>query len=183
MKKIIALLLALALTLFAVAAFAASPSKKGEDYIIVIVDPEHPGAPDGPAFYFAISDDEELVAKANAELENLKAAESVQAYFSQEDAIAKILGKAEYQVNEFWPVIAGNYDPSMGKVIVKLYFATPYKANSDVAVMLGFGEAGSVEWTTFAGKVQDDGCVQVTLDPDTVLRVQEQTALLAIVNK
>ncbi len=182
MKKLIALLLALALTMVSFAAFAA-PSKSGEDITEVIVDPEHPGAPDGPAFFIAISDDPSDIAWANAELAKMTAAESVQAYFGQEKEIAALLGDPDYQVNEFWPIIAGNYDKAMGNVTAKFYFATPYESGAKVAVMIGFGKEEDVIWTTFAGNVLDDGAIQAVLDPDTVMNIQNNGALLAIVNK
>ena len=114
----------------------------------------------------------------------MKEAESIQAYFGQADEIAAILGEPEYTVNEFWPVFAVNYEESMGAVQVILNFATPYEKDQDVAVMIG-AEAGEdgMSWKTFTGKGQEDGSVAVTLDPATVMDVQDNNGLLAVVNK
>ena len=180
MKKIIALVLAIALVLTAVAAFAAAPSGDGDKW----------NRDDNKAFVYDFSDDENLIAWANGEIERLTAAESVQAYFGAEEAIANILGDPDYTVNELWPVYAANYEESMGEQEIKLGFATPYEKDATVAVMQGFkvgeDEEGKpkMEWHAFTGKVIDDeGMIAFLLDPATILRVQEEFALLAIINK
>ena len=176
MKKILALILALALVVLTGAAIAENPSKGGGDYNDGTTD-------DQTGFVFAFSDKEELIAWANDEVAKLAEAESVQAYFGQADAIAAILGDPEYTVNELLPVYAANYEESMGEQEIRLTFATPYEKGTDVAVMLGFKADEAVEWTAVAGKVLDDSAVLFKLDPATILRVQENSALLAVVNK
>ena len=179
MKKIIALALALALLTLTGAALAAG-SNGGNKYNTTTttttnVEPEK-------EFIFAFSEDEDLVAWANEEVAKL-AESNVADYFGAADAIAKILGEGEYAVNEMLPVYAENYEKSMGDQDITLTFATPYEKDADVAVMLGFKAGDAIEWSAFAGKVQDGSAILVKLDPDTILRVQESNALLAVVNK
>ena len=182
MKKMLALVLALALLFLTGAAMAENPSKGGGDF--------NGGTKDDQTnFVFDFSDKEELIAWANDELAKLAEAESIQAYFTQADAIAAILGDPDYIVDELWPVYAVNYEESMGEQEIKLAFATPYEKDTAVAVMLGFknGEDADgkpiVEWSAFSGKVLDDSVVAFMLDPETILHVQADNALLAVVNK
>lgn len=163
MKKTIALLLALALLLTAAGTALATDSKGGKDY--------------NTGFIFKVSEEEADVEWANEELAKLKEAATLADYFGEADLRG---GEA---VNEFWPVIASGYEESMGEQEIKMTFATPYEKDTDVAVLLGFKANDSVEWQSFAGKVLEDSVIAFKLDPDTILRVQENKALLAIVSK
>ena len=81
-------------------------------------------------------------------------------------------------LDEFFPVIAGNYKEEMGEVTVTVQMATPYKKDQKVAVLVGDGTS----WATFEGVGVDDttGAIQVVLDPATVLKVQENISLFAV---
>ena len=127
------------------------------------------------AFIFAISDKEELVAWAEAERAKLAEAESAAAYFG--------LDNLEGEAKELQPVYAANYEESMGEQDISLAFETKYEQGADVTVALGFGNAESVAWSAVAGKGQEDGSVLFNLDPATILKVQENNALLAVINK
>ena len=174
MKKIIALVLAAMMLTLVGAAVAENPSKGGGDYNKAETDTD---------FIFAFSDKEELVAWANEELAKMAEAESIPAYFGKADEIAAILGDGELTVNEMLPVYAENYEESMGEQEIELAFATPYEKDADVAIMLGFKGEEAVEWSAFAGKVLDDSKILFKLDPATILKVQESSALLAVISK
>ena len=184
MKKITAFILALLMAMLTVSAFAAgNASPSGDDYNKATTNYT------GKSWIFDFSDKEELIAWANAEVAKLAEAESIQAYFGLGDAITAILGEGEYAVNELQPVYAAGYEESMGPQEIKLEFATPYKKGTNVAVMLGFkvGEDENGEpkmaWNAYAGKVLDGSVIAFNLDPATILRVQENYALLAVINK
>ena len=50
--------------------------------------------------------------------------------------------------------------------------------------MIGFaGDEDTMEWSTFEGVALEDHSIQVTLDPETVMNVEDNNALLAIVSK
>lgn len=180
MKKIIALVLALALVTLTGAALAAG-SNGGNKYNTTTttttnVEPKK-------EFVFGFSEDEDLVAWANEEVAKLAEGSVADFFGAAADAVANILGEGEYAVNEMLPVYAENYDKSMGPQDITLTFATPYEKDTDVAVMLGFKAGDAVEWNAFAGKVLDGSAVLVKLDPATILRVQDNNALLAVVSK
>ena len=182
MKKIIALVLALALLTLTGAALATG-SNDGDKYntaTTTTTTTTTTNAETKKAFIFDFSDKKELIEWANSELAKLKEAESVKAYFGLAD---EVLGEGEYFVNELQPVYAANYEESMGEQEIKLTFATPYEKDASVLVMLGFKAGDGVAWNTFAGKVADGSAIVFKLDPATILRVQENNALLAIVNK
>ena len=191
MKKIFALILALMMVLMTGAVLAES-SKGGDDNNGSEVTPVNPGYipnPAKPAFFFKITDEEDKVAWANAELARLQEAENVQTYFGQADEIAAILGDPDYTVNEFWPVIAGNYEDEMGDIKAIFFFATPYEKDQDVAVEIGF-ETGKDEegnsimaWKTYAGKGQEDHSILFEVDGETIKDIVENSALLAVVSK
>lgn len=173
MKKLTALFLVLALMMAAVAV-AESPSMGGGDLNYSTTD----------AFVFAISDDEELLAKSNAELAKLQAAEAPADYFGLADEIGNILGDADVTIAEFWPVIAANYEESMGEQVIGLSFATPYEDGQTVAVLIGFYQPDdTVAWLAFRGQGQPDNSIKFELDPKTILDVQANTALLAVASK
>ena len=78
-----------------------------------------------------ISDKEELVAWAEAEKAKLAEAESAAVYFGLENA--------EGEAKELQPVIAANYEESMGEQEISLAFGTKYEQGADVTVALGLG--------------------------------------------
>ena len=161
-----------------------APSKRGEDLnkVETNISPI-------TGFYILISEDKELIAWANEELERLIASENPQTYFDQAREIKALIEDPPYEVNEFWPVIAANYESSLGNVLAKFMFATPYEPDTKVAVLVGFkigvDEEGKtiMEWHTFEGYVMQDSGVVTELDPETVERIETATALIAIVSK
>ena len=193
MKKIIALVLALTLLTLTGAALAAGGSSQGGgDYNKTNTNTNtnantnanaNANAEPEKEFIFGFSEDEALVAWANEELAKLGEGNVADFFGDAAEALAAILGEGDVEVNELLPVYAENYEESMGEQEVKLNFATPYEKGTDVAVMLGFKAGDAAEWSAFAGKVEDSSTVAVKLDPATILRVQDNNALLAVVSK
>lgn len=174
MKKVISVLLALLMVGSAFAAFAESPT--GGNFNTVTVQ-------ETAAFGFGIMDDEAALAKANAVIEALAAAEDKAAFFGLADELAAILGEGEIKVNELWPVYAENYTEDMGAQTIELTFATPYEAGQKVAVLISNALDGDLTWKCFEAEATDAGAVAVQLDPATLLAVQASNALLAVASK
>lgn len=70
-----------------------------------------------------------------------------------------------------------------------MQFSTPYEKDEKVIVLIGLAKENqdgvqSIEWTAYEGiGVEEQGCIQVELDPEIILAIQNGTALLAIVSK
>ena len=144
----------------------------------------------------------ELLDTCKAEVEALSASESFDKYFGtvnnkdgEEVDLKKLLGVDNLNVFEFFPVIASGIEEGCGNVEVEMLFATPYEKDEKVVVMVGIvteNEDGthSVEWTAFDGvgveseseNVESKGCIKVELNEEMALKIQENTALLAVVS-
>lgn len=199
MKKIVSILIALALCLSA-AAFAESvPSKTTGDLVQFEVAADNLPADSG-FFIQPIAENNEAyqqnVKICQNEITKLAQSENVAAYFGEVKNAAgevvdmkELLGSDTLNVYEFCALIAGGYQESYGNVSVKMQFSTPYEKDEKVIILIGLVEADqggmqSVNWTAYEGfGVEEQGCIQVELDPEIILAIQNGTALLAIVSK
>lgn len=188
------------------AAIGYIPSKSTADMTQIEVAVENPDS--DSAFFIKTDDDEDSNYQEYAEIcqqEITKIAESgsVEEYFGtvidtegKEMNIKEILGTDTVNVFEFCPIIADGYEEKLGAVTVNLLFATPYKENEKVVVLIGIVTENtdgthSIAWKGYEGIgiVQEDGAVensgriQVKLDAQTIMRIQEGYALLAIASK
>lgn len=197
MKKLLSVLLILALC--AVCALAEEeekylPSKTTGDMTVITATAEN--MPDGASFTIKtvpVEDmNEEQQELITAEPEKLKEAASVEKYFAGAvDAkgnpvdLKALVGTDDLKVFEFMLLSCEGYETEYGTVNLTLQFATPYEKDDVVAVMVGLpGEDGEVNWVAYEGKVIDDeGRIQVEMDPETVDAIQNNCALLAIVSK
>ena len=187
MKKVISIALALVMLCLGVVVFAddATPSKTTEDLLTIEAVPATPVEGSG-FFFFPVTEKYVDVTKYQANLDFAAAEfakvekDGAEAYLGEETAAAvkAILGSDKVTLDEFFPVIAGNYKEEMGEVTVTVQMATPYKKDQKVAVIVGDGTS----WATFEGVGVDDttGAIQVVLDPATVLKVQENISLFAV---
>ena len=219
MKKIVALMLALMLCL-SMTAMAEVPSKTASDAVGIEVTTENEVAAGEPAPYINIVSDltmtEEELAKyedleklAEAEIAKLEKAESVEDYFGEvkgADGNAVDLqslvtpnedgSEADLSVYEFYGLVAGNYDESMGKVTATLKLPTPYADGEKVGVMVGLvnktedaEEEYTIDWTALEGTVETSedvetvSSVKVEIEPELMKAIQDGEALLAIVSK
>ena len=175
MKKIVCLILGLALCLTSVAALAESvPSKTTTDLTRFEVTAEN--QPGDETLYLlpvneatvgdTLADYQEHLDICQAELEKLAASEGTEAYFGQvKDAegnpvdLRELLGVADgtqLNVFEFCPAIAGGFREDCGKVTATMLFSTPYEKDEKVIVLIGIvtvheDGAQTVEWTAFEG--------------------------------
>lgn len=199
MKKIVSILVALVLCLSA-AAFAESvPSKTTGDLVRFEVAADN--LPVDSGFYIQpIAENDEAyqqnVKICKNELTKLTRSENAATYFGEVKNAAgetvdlkELLGSDTLNVYEFCALTAGRYQESYGNVSVKMQFSTPYEKDEKVIVLIGLVETNqdgtqSVEWIAYEGiGVEEQGCIQVELDPKLVLAIQNGTALLAIVSK
>lgn len=199
MKKIVSILVALMLCLSA-AAFAESvPSKTTGD--LVQFEAAADNLPADAGFYIQpIAEDDEAyqqsVEISQNEITKLAQSENVAAYFGEvKNAegevvdVKALLGSDTLNVYEFCALAAGLYQESYGNVSIKMQFSTPYEKDEKVIVLIGLAKENqdgvqSIEWTAYEGiGVEEQGCIQVELDPEIILAIQNGTALLAIVSK
>lgn len=167
----------------------SSVTVEKEIVIVPSADPPVKPAPENrvqKAFFFRVIHNDAKDAWADAELARLKEAGGARGYFGVD--LVPILGEGDYRVYEFAAVAAGNYDRAMGAITADFAFATPLEAGCKVAVLIGFavkaddGEAG-MEWKAVAGNAQEDSSIEFTVDPETILRIQKEGALMAVVGK
>jgi len=193
MKKVVSIILALAMLCIGVAAFAdgaATPSKTTEDLTEIEATVENPVA-DSNFFFFPITEKYVDVTKyqdkldvAAAELAKIEK-DGAEAYFGEEvvAAVKTAIGEDSFKIDEFFPVVEGNYEESMGNVTIKVTLATPYEKDQKVAVLVGTVSEEAAAWKVFEGIGLEDSSVQFVLDPETALSVQESNALFAIASK
>lgn len=172
MKKFLAILVALTLMLTAVTAFAA-PSKTPGDLVTV-------DGNDSLIIFFP--QDDESIQLAEDEAEKLSDA-GVDEYFGKADEIAAILGKGPYEVNEFWTVGVKGANTVDGDVTRVIKFPTPYEADAKVAVLIGLVNGENIAWSVYEGTGTEDGGVEITFDKDILVKIEDGTALLAVVSK
>ncbi len=205
MKRLVCLLLAL-LCLAGAALAESVPSRTTDDMTGVEVDTENPAA--GSGFFIRLVEKDEIAYQAHldacaVEVAKLAASQNVEQYFGEPVdsegrpvSFRAVLDTDVLNVYEFWPVIAGGYKESYGKVTTRLLFPTPYEKDEKVVVMIGevtVDKEGNqtVQWTAYEGvgleapkdSVEKAGAIQTKLDPKTVLAIQNGIALLAIVSR
>ncbi len=200
MKKIVCLLMALALCLSVTAmAEEATPSKTIQDLNKFEVTMENP-IPEGaapvqmaPLATNELTEEqkaafEETLTVCNDEVAKLQnAAAPVEYFTSVKDetgkvvTIADLLGTDKVDVFEFCPAVATGYDEAYGKVTASMKFATPYTENDKLVVMVGIFENDAINWTAYPATVVD-GNVQFTMNPESALAMQNGVALIAVVS-
>lgn len=174
MKKILALVLALALSVSFCVMAQAAPSKTISDLTRFEVTAEN--QPGDPSIFLLPLNEAAVGEKmpeyqmhmdiCQAEIERLTVSESVERYFANvTDSEAEpvdlraLLGAEEnaaLNVFEFCPAIAGGFQEKCGKVTASMLFSTPYEEGEKVLVLIGIvtvREDGtySVAWQAFEG--------------------------------
>lgn len=168
MKKIFALFLALILAAAAIA--DTVPSKTTDDMTTIATDAE------GLVMYT-----KDNSAKAQAQLKALMNT-TPEAYFGDSvmDKIEEAVKEGPVEVTEFTALFVENYDESMGDVTAHIEFATPVEEGDKAAVLVGFDNGGDVEWKVFEAECTEDGAVDVVLDGETLERIENEGAYLAL---
>ena len=187
MKKFACLLVALILCVSCVAMASAASSKTVSN----LTQTTTPVTTQGFVVKLIVeeTEDPELKAAAQKEIEKIAASESVEAYFGELGADLKAKIEAEtLSVNELYAIVASGYTEDLGEVTVQFQFATPYAVGDKVAVAIGFvtvAEDGTqtIAWNVVDAAVVAESVIEVTLAPATVMAIQEGAALLAVVSK
>lgn len=173
MKKFLALLFVLTLSLNAVAFAADSP---------VLTNP--PVVTDVTAGLWVITQyDEQSQAELDAVAQSVAEGKTELEHFAlSEEDTAKLealeLDLAALSVDELLHVTVGGYAEKPESLTFKATFTVPYEVGTKVAVLMGVGAApGPYQWTVEEGVVNEDGTVTVTLTD-----FPEETFLLSILS-
>lgn len=213
MKKLVCLILALALCMSVTAMAETTPSKTTADLTEFDVIAEN--QPDDPNLYLlpinelasegTLPSYEDHTSILQQEIAKLSS-DGVDSYFagatdSQGNPVdlRKMLGlaaDAKLNVYEFCEVIAGGFNENCGKVTATLLFPTPYEKDEKVSVLIGIVNqqqdgAYTVTWQAFDGVGMDtvagqngtNGSVKVELTQEVVLAIANGIALMAVVSK
>lgn len=105
--------------------------------------------------------------------------------------LKQVLGVAEEEevhldVSEFFPVVAGGFEETDGKVVANMSLATTFEKDEKVAVLVGIVKVlddgtTQIVWTALEAFGQDNGGISVELPPELVLAIQEGTAIMSVV--
>ena len=185
MKKLLGIMLALALTV-AVGAAYATPSKTASDLT-------QTGDTNLPGVVVYVTTSQASVDAAAAVVMDMAAkaaaGETAVGFFGEDlqaDIAAALPAGTDLSalaVNELVPVSLSGYAAGMGDVVVPFQFATVYQAGQTVVPMLGFvGADGVVEWHVLQAEVVAGGIVNITFPADLALRMMSETTALAILN-
>ena len=173
MKKILALVLALALVLTAVSAFAEA--SKTNLNIPVVED----NAPEVEV----LLPEEEIPAVA-AVVESLKAAaDGGDVLSALPEEIRAALPEDQKNINEIAPIqFIGKEEEIKNDLVITTKFTTLYTPGEKVTVLLARVNVDPVEWFAFEGTVQDDGSVQFVIPADTVKTFLNEDMAIAVVS-
>ncbi|MBR5380659.1 MAG: hypothetical protein IK140_09050 [Clostridia bacterium] len=172
MKKILAIVLALLLGTTCVA--YAVPSKTTEDMSTFEIE-----GTTGDDYFYIVADEDQTLAEE--ELEKLAEAGEDEYFGEAAEAAKEALELDALTTYEYLKVIAGNYKPELGDVLVHMAFATPFEEGQKVGIMLGFAAEEGNEWTCLEGTGNADEGVDVVIPGDLCQKIQDEGALLALV--
>lgn len=212
MKKLVCLLLALALCISVSAMAETSPSKTTADLMRFDVIAEN--QPGDPNLYLipinevtvesglpAHIDHLNILARELAKLSDL----GIDSYFADAtDGVGhsvnlrKMMGLDEgagLNVFEFCEVIAGGFERDCGKVTATMLFPTPYEKGEKVDVLIGIvtlleNDAYTVTWHAFKGVgvgavygMETHGSIRAEFTPEIVWEIENGIALLAVISE
>ena len=182
MKKLLSVLLILALCITSAAMAEAAPSVTTQDVIRARVEAT---AENGTGFFLIIHDTN----VSDDQLARLLVAVNLDTYFGninkqdgERTRLFDLMGTENVNVFEFTGVDVGNYQPSFGAVTVKARFVTQYSKDDKVVVLIGI-PGRSLNWTAFEAQVIDEqGTLEFVLPAQTVSAIQQWTGLIAVAN-
>lgn len=212
MKKLVCLLLALALCISVSAMAETSPSKTTADLMRFDVIAEN--QPGDPNLYLipinevtvesglpAHIDHLNILARELAKLSDL----GIDSYFADatDDVghsvnLRKMMGLDEgagLNVFEFCEVIAGGFERDCGKVTATMLFPTPYEKGEKVDVLIGIvtlleNDAYTVTWHAFKGVgvgavygMETHGSIRAEFTPEIVWEIENGISLLAVISE
>ncbi len=188
MKKIFALMLALALLLCSVSALAATESKETPTRTWIEYPPKDDTfpPPQKPA-------ESEIVSKFldpnEATQEVIKGIEESGVDFFPEEIKAQIPGDYT-EFNEIVTYLLDGVPAGTTSLTLNYVFDTPYKAGDIVLIAFGIPQAdGTTEWILTEGVVQDnvsaqqEGSVNVTLTQDIIEKIAGKEVIIVVISK
>lgn len=193
MKYAFSLILVL-LLLPAMALAEGVPSKLVEDMAVFEVTTEQEAPDETNAFILPVLQETEvhveILAVREQEIQKLAQSVSVEEYFGEVKnadgavmSLADMLDTEEVACFEFLPVYAGGFDGEHTDVKLKLQFATPYQPGEKALVLIGFVTENGVEWIVYEASVDEEGYIITEFDVETVLNIQNNKALMAVVSQ
>ena len=203
MKKLIALLLVLALSLTAVAAFAdaksntETPEVKSEAPSKTVEDlnkskgttnsnknsnkkttSSNDDVEEDESFMIWTVQEAALVEKVNNLIKEMEGKNPAEV-FGKADEIAAILGEGPYNVHEIAAVRASNADKVKGSAKVSMSFPAKYEKGTKVAVVIDAGKG----WNVMSGSVKAGSAVEFSVAADLAQDIEDNSRLLAVVSK
>ena len=172
MKKIFALVLALALVLTAVSALAAG-SKGGSDISDVTTDT--------PEVTVSKAADNAATSAIKKLISDGQAGGDALAELP-EDVKAKIPADAK-TVNEMETFVLSGTLTKGNSVVLTFKFATPYTEGEAVTILLGIPGETETEWVVLQGKGNKDGDVEVTVTKDILDKIGDKPFVVIPVSK
>ncbi len=98
--------------------------------------------------------------------------------------LTAILGTETATVQEFFPVVVAGFEKDCGDATMKLTATKLYTVEDKVTVLVGLvAEDGTVTWQECETVVAEDGTLQIMFTEETLLAIQNGTALLAVVGE
>ncbi len=188
MKKIFALMLALALLLCSVSALAATESKQTPTSTWIEYPPKDDTFP--PPKKTSESEITSKFLEPNAATqEAIKGIEEKGVDFFPDEIKAQIPeGYTEF--NEIVTYLLDGVPAGTNSLTLNYVFDTPYKAGEIVLLAIGIPQAdGTTEWILTEGVVQDDvsaqqeGSVNVTLTQDIIEKIIGKEVIIVVISK
>lgn len=198
MKKLLCLMvfaiIIAAMLLPASAAAQTVPSKTTEDMTQIQIVMDGAETSEETIFFAPIpvdeGDQEEIIETFFTQIQQIKESNSVEEYFGEvKDPegnvvdLKELLDAPELNCFEFCPVKAGGIEQLEDSATLRMQFATVYPAGEKVLVLIGILHEDGIIWTVYEAEVDENNCVVASIDVETLLQVQENRALMAIVSK
>ncbi len=190
-KKLVCVLLAVAMLCMSSVAFAAVPSKTTEDMAATVSVASTTGVAVAAEFVVTtVEETEDATAelKAIADFTASKNVAPIQ-YFAEEvkaEAAALLpegFDMDKLVMNEFAPLTVEKYDAAYGDVEVTMSFATKYTADQALVAMVGVQNGETVDWTAQSAEATAEGFVKVTFSQDVLSQVETGSAMIAILSE
>ena len=182
MKKLIAMLMALALVLTSVAALASDVEEAAQAGSPV-PGPTATITPEGvTGEVFAPADGED----ATEEQKKLQQLLDQIGQSDLEEVFATAgEGYGAYEIVELIGLTLADYNEEMGDVVLNIKFDSAFSKDMDLATLLGIIEAGgyTVRWSSASFAVEDDTTLTITLTPEQAKDVMDNLGVLAVLKK
>ena len=96
-------------------------------------------------------------------------------------ASAGVDGLGDYELVELIGLALEDYDETMGPVTLNIRFPSAFATSDKLAVLLGLIDAESnVAWQSLSFQIEENGTLTITLTPEQATAVTEGTAVVAV---